>query len=466
MSEANSVRSGQTAPLRKVRPELVRSFLGKLSEYDGKLQALEHALHRPDLAHALLEDALAAQASDVHLEPESRGTRIRFRIDGRVADAAFLSQHEAKFLVNQFKAMANLDPIARFTPKDSHARLSHGADMIDLRLALAPCHSGEALSIRILDPGRLERSMADLGLSEAHQAQLERWLEDVNGMFLAAGPTGSGKTTSIYALLHRLKFADRTVVALEDPVEYEIPGITQVPMDEKHHLNLAEGVKAMLRLDPDFLMIGEIRDGSSAKAAVDAAITGRVLLSTVHSRDAVGAISVLRNWNLQDHEIAASLSVVVAQRLVRKLCRSCRKPADPTESDLLWLERHDLPIPLQTWTANGCNQCHQLGYSGRTGLFELWRLEESDYKAILDHADEHALRRHLARRHHANFLRDGLQKVAAGVTSLAELRRTGSGIGFYRSSSAPASLPQPDRRSEERLRSESSSAAPRLHSTP
>jgi general secretion pathway protein E len=226
--------------------------------------------------------------------------------------------------------------------------------------------------------------------------------------------------------LHELKFADRTIVSLEDPVEYELDGVTQVQLDEKHHLSFAEGVKAMLRLDPDFLMIGEIRDGASAKAAVDAAITGRVLLSTIHSRDAVGVVTALRNWGMADHEISESLSVVVSQRLVRRLCRECKEKSVPADRDVQWLNSVGLPAPAQVWKAVGCPKCSGLGFMGRTGVFEMWELTERDYELILAHSDEHKIRRHLAQLH-SSLLEDGIGKVADGTTTMEELKRASGG---------------------------------------
>ncbi|HVY71005.1 MAG TPA: GspE/PulE family protein [Verrucomicrobiae bacterium] len=387
----------------------------------------EDILNHPDLARALVEDALAARASDIHLEPRQTGVCVRLRVDGAITDVASLTLEEGRWVTNQFKALANLDPVARFTPRDSHARVGIPGGFADLRLALAPCQRGEALTIRLFDPKRLERSIAELGLSAPNLQQLEGWLENVNGMFVAAGPTGSGKTTTVYGLLHELKYADRAVVSIEDPVEHEIPGITQVQLDEKHHLSFAEGVKSMLRLDPDFLMIGEIRDAASAHAAVDAAITGRVLLTTVHARDAVGVVTALRNWGLRDHEIAESLTVVVAQRLVRRLCPSCRRPGEPGEAEARWIKSLHLPPLKCVWSAPGCPACRGLGYHGRSGIFELWRLRESDYRLILAHADEHTLRRCLNQGRTGGLLEDGLAKVADGTTSLPELRRACSG---------------------------------------
>ncbi|MGZ5544438.1 MAG: GspE/PulE family protein, partial [Limisphaerales bacterium] len=324
--------------------------------------------------------------------------------------------------------MAGLDPIIRFTPRDAHAHIITESAQTDLRLALTPCQSGEALSLRILDTRRLERSIDNLGLSQANLSRLEQWLENVKGMFLASGPTGAGKTTTVYSLLHELKYNDRTIVSLEDPVEYQIDGITQVPLDEKHHFNFSEGVKAVLRLDPDYIMLGEIRDGASAHAAVNAAISGRVLLSTIHSRDAVGTLTALRNWGLADHQIAESLTVVVAQRLVRKLCEHCRRKSKPDPTEAAWLRSFGITPPRVAWKPAGCDKCNKLGYFGRTGIFEFWQLDGKDYEMILSHRNEHDMRDHLARRDHESLLVNGLAKVNGGVTSIEELRKMSGGV--------------------------------------
>ena len=405
---------------RNIRGELAPEFQKALGEV--RATPTNHR-HQPAIAAALIADALEHRVSDIHVEPQTADARIRFRIDGIVCDVANTAKETSQLLINQFKAMAGLDPIIRFTPRDAHASVKTNGFATDLRLALTPCQSGEALALRILDPRRLERTIDDLGLSGANLRRLEQWLENVKGMFLASGPTGSGKTTTVYSLLHELKYNDRTIVSLEDPVEYQIDGITQVPLDEKHHFNFAEGVKAMLRLDPDYIMLGEIRDGASAHAAINAAISGRVLLSTIHSRDAVGTLTALRNWGLADHEIAEALTVVVAQRLVRKLCPHCRRKTKQDPNEAAWIRSFKLDPPRNVWRPVGCPKCNQLGFWGRTGLFEFWQLDGGDYEMILSHASEHEIRDHLAVRKHDSLLVDGLSKAAQGVTTLAELRR-------------------------------------------
>jgi general secretion pathway protein E len=423
---ARGVRVVQSSNVPGVRP-LRTQIAKRLASLKAATEENVRSGFHPDYAVAALLDATQARASDVHLEPVGDAVRVRFRIDGSLSDVAELSVETGKCLANQIKALAGLDPVVRFTPRDSHYHFSAGGEAVDLRIAVAPGQFGETLSVRLLDPRRLERSIDNLGLIDTNLAQLENWLENTNGMFLAAGPTGSGKTTTLYALLHRLNVADKRIITIEDPVEYAVPGITQIQLDEKHHLSFGEGVKAVLRLDPDLVMLGEIRDGASARAAVDAAISGRVLLSTIHSHDAVGAITALRNWGLPDHEIAESISVILTQRLVRRLCEHCKVSARPTSPEMTWLGALNLEVPREVWTATGCDRCSGTGYFGRTGIFEVWRLSETDYEMILAGAHERALRKHFHQFVGASLLQDAMSKVRAGVTSLSEVKRASAG---------------------------------------
>jgi len=435
---------------RTLREKLVPDFLEELERPNFKSEPHPGSDREPRLVHALVQNASDAGASDIHIEPRSANATVRFRIDGVIADVANITTSQSKVVINQFKAVANLDPVAIFIPKDAHARSVTKTGPLDLRLALTPSESGEALVVRLLDHKRLQRSIDDLGLATDDLRLLEGWIENGAGMFLAAGPTGCGKTTTVYSLLHEFKSADRAIVTLEDPVEYQIDGIVQVQLDQRHHLNFGEGIKQMLRLDPDFLMLGEIRDAASARAAVDAAISGRALLSTLHCRDAVGAVTALRNWGLYDHEIAEALSVVVGQRLVRRLCAHCRRTRHLTQKELHWFSAVGLPAPKQVTDAAGCGKCGHIGYSGRTGIFELWRLNEADYEAILKHGDEHALRRANAERQPRSILADGLAKVLGGITSVSELQRASSGF-FPSQTLVPARSKRPGRNSRNRL---------------
>lgn len=383
---------------------------------------------QPELPKNLLIDAWHLNASDIHFEPRSTGARVRLRVDGVVWDVAELEHEETKIFLNQFKALAAVDPVVRFLPGDASASFTILDGQLDLRVALAPSSSGEAMAVRLLDVKRLERSMSELGLPSENVQRLKEWLVSTSGMFLVAGPTGSGKTTTAYSLLHELKSANRIILSLEEPVEYQVDGVTQINIDALHNLTFPEGIKAMLRHDPDFLMLGEIRDAASAQTAARAAISGRGLLSTVHCRDAVGAVTALRHWGLSDREIADSLAVIVAQRLARRLCESCRKSAPPSANEAAWLKSVGAPVPKQVAQPRGCKECRNLGYRGRIGVFEVWRLQEEDYQTILSGGDELTLKRNLARRGHGFLIADACCKVQEGVTSIEEIKRLGLNI--------------------------------------
>ncbi|MEZ5305155.1 MAG: GspE/PulE family protein [Verrucomicrobiales bacterium] len=409
MPEEKSAPDSPTPPPGKLQSSLPHFFA---QESEGEL-----------LCHRLLEDALEARATDIHIDPTMTGYLIRFRIDGVLAEVARIERGYGERLVNQFKTESGIDPGAVITPRAArHTHRLHGREL-DTRVTLAPCISGQKLAIRMLDPEQVRHRLGDLGLSDDGHAKIGRWLASLNGMFLVTGPTGSGKTTTLYALLHELASRDRHILTIEDPVEYEVDGINQIQVDARHGLDFAEGLKAMLRLDPDYLMVGEMRDAESAAVAARAAISGHVVLSTIHARDSVSAATALVNLGLSPHQIAVSLAAVVNQRLIRLLCPHCKRRTSPTAQDKEWLDAAGLEMTGEAWGPLGCEKCKGLGYHGRTGLFEIWHLEESDYALILGDADERTLRGHLAKAGHRRLVDEGMAAVKRGITSLAEVRR-------------------------------------------
>jgi general secretion pathway protein E len=373
------------------------------------------------LADALLRDAIRERASDIHLDPQRGDVALRFRIDGAMVDVANLAPGPAGRILNQFKALTKVPPVSLFAPEESRFTYTLEGEDVDLRVVYAPCLAGEKMTIRLLDTRQLRHDIRELGLAGMMLDHVEQWLNNVAGMFLVTGPTGSGKTTTLYALLHELRLLERSIVTLEDPVEYQIDGIAQLQVDEEHDLTFHNGLKAMLRLDPDFLLLGEIRDIESARAAAAAASSGHVLISTLHSHDPVNAVTTLRNWGLEDYEITASLQVVVSQRLVRRLCPACHRREAPDPRERRWLHAIGEEIPEEVWRAVGCDECQRLGYRGRIGLFEVWRLQEPALELIADHAPERILREHLHARDHGTLLGDGLAKARAGETTVSEL---------------------------------------------
>ena len=380
------------------------------------------AEHTDWIVRALLEDALRARVSDVHFDPLTDGFQIRFRVDGVLHVTAVVEREEGMRMVRYFKTAAGLDPGSLVVPHDARARFEIDGHALEVRVECVPAVTGEKLALRLLLKDRLSLNLGELGLADDQHGLVNHWLNNASGMFLDAGPVGSGKTTTLYALVAELDIERKNVVTVEDPVEYQVDGITQMQVDERHGVEMATILKTILRLDPDYILIGEIRDEESARAAIEAAATGRVVLSTLHARDAAGTVTSLRNLGAADHEIAVALSFVAAQRLVRKLCAACRKRGPVEMPDRQWLERLELAVPDTVWNATGCERCGGTGYHGRTGVFELWPLDAKSYDLILSGADEASIRRHLRASPWGDLLGVAGRKVAEGVTTLAELR--------------------------------------------
>ena len=422
----NSPSSNLNGHRRVRQPSRAR----QLDEALARVASGDEAIHALGLATALLTDAVRENASDIHLDPGDDGYDLRFRIDGALVDTLRLSRTHGLPLLRALKTHAELDPAFALRPQDGRASLRVAGDEVSVRVATGPGVRGEKLALRLLPHALTRPPLDQLGLSTPDYAALTGAMHDVRGMILISGPTGSGKTTTLYALVREFARSGRSIVSIEDPVEYVLDDVTQLQVNERQGLTYAEGVKGLLRLDPDVLMMGEMRDPVSARAALDAADSGHVFLSTLHARDAAGTISVLRHFGLSDHEIAATLDLLVAQRLVRRLCFACRRPEPPTPDEARWLQMCRQPVPDKTWHAVGCPKCGRSGYTGRIGVFEIHRLTESDADLIVSHADEHTLRRHLRGRGALSMVEDDLQKVAEGVTTIAEFQSVG-GMGFF-----------------------------------
>ncbi|MBA2778701.1 ATPase, T2SS/T4P/T4SS family [Billgrantia kenyensis] len=392
------------------------------------LEASRSSGDSPLEAHALLDDAVRARATDVHLDPEPDAYRIRLRIDGRIVEAVKLDAGQGLRLANQFKVLSRLNPVPAVATMEggfSWAR-EEGDEEIHLRITAVHCIAGEKLAIRFLTPPLAFDDTAALGIGEEGAMGIRRWMDATGSMLLVAGPTGAGKTTTLYTLLSQLRLTDSHVITLENPVEYSIPGVNQIQVDVEHGLDFAGGTRSMLRLDPDYVLIGEVRDRESAQAALSVTSSGRSLMGTLHSRDGVGVVTSMRQLGLTDNEISANLGLVIAQRLVRRLCAHCREQAPPDRRDREWLEAIGLVPPQLAWSARGCPQCDGLGYHGRIGVFEIWQLNAGDHARILRHADESELRRGLHDRGVRLMLEDGLAKAEAGITSLREVFRMGA----------------------------------------
>lgn len=422
-NDPNELSGKENNWLRPLHQSLTRELLQVISQTDEEREDNPEDL--PLEAEALLMDAMRERATDVHLDSNSGGILVRLRIDGRILDSALLGDRVGLRMINQFKAMAGLNIERRFSPEESRISYTLPDQEVDLRLTYTPTLHGHKLSIRVFQPLDGVIYLQELGLNEQGLEQIQDWIDTISGMLLVAGPTGSGKTTTLYSLLHKLKLEERNVVTIEDPVEYEIDGINHIQVDQRHGLDFSEGVKAMLRLDPDYLMLGEIREAASARAAITAATSGRALMGTLHSRDAVGVIDTLRNYGLSGQDISSTLVLVIAQRLVRKLCSHCKHESRPDESEQNWLKKLGRKPPGTVWIPEGCERCNHTGYYGRAGIFEVWRINPEEYQLLLEGTDRRTLYRNLNDRRHRFLIDSGLEKVAEGITSLSELRTMG-----------------------------------------
>ena len=397
-------------------------FARRFNEIMGIHMAMENQPATDLWAAALLEDALQFKASDLHIEPGALKTRVRLRVDGVLHDVAILARPAGQHLVSYFKVISQLDAMALAHPEHGHASVEVGTKRLELRTTVVPTAHGEMLGVRLLNAQRTLMRLPEAGMAGADQEILHRWLSENQGMLLVCGPVGSGKTSTLYAILHELQSLPGSIVTAEDPVECDFEGITQMEVNPKRGLHFPEAIRAMLRLDPDYLLIGEIRDPESAHMAITAAGSGQALLSTIHARDAVGAVTALRNYGVKNWEISAALEVSTAQRLVRRVCQRCRVLEKVTALQKEWFTAQGLPAPESLWTSVGCDSCANTGYDGRLGVFELWRITAEERALILQGADETALRKYAMNHGMHSLLRDGLEKAASGLTTLAEIR--------------------------------------------
>jgi type II secretory ATPase GspE/PulE/Tfp pilus assembly ATPase PilB-like protein len=407
-------------PIRPLHPDLTPQF----KKLTGSYSATDEA-EPGEWFEALLADARSQRASDLHLDPAADGYVLRLRVDGALYDVCAIPRDLAERILNHFKVAAQLDPVPALRPMEGWVEHNAGDTRINLRISCVPSVAGDKLSIRILDPKRLRSTMTDLGLNPEQSELVRSWVGDIQGMLLVAGPVGTGKTTTLYSLLEELKPRDRSVVTIEDPVEFRIDGITQMQVLPKQDFNFTTALKTILRLDPDYIMVGEIRDTASTEAAWDAASTGKILFSTLHSRDAAGVVTTLRNLGREDFEIASMLELVVAQRLVRTLCEDCKKEKAPESIDRKWLESINREVPEKACYAEGCSSCGGVGYVGRTGIFEVWRLKDKDKEFIVGHPDELSLRDRLRKQGVPSLLDSAMDLVESGRASLTEVRALG-----------------------------------------
>ncbi len=374
------------------------------------------------LVNQLLRRAVQAGASDLHIEPFEGGLRVRQRIDGFLQPVMVRDDVPVKRIISRLKVMAALDIAETRLPQDGRIPLSIGGRMIDTRVSSLPGNYGERVVLRILDRSAGVRPLDQLGLSTDQIALLNRMSAMPNGIILATGPTGAGKTTTLYSLLQLANRDERNIVTVEDPIEYDLPGISQSQINAEIGMTFAAGLRATLRQDPDVILVGEVRDGETASVAAQAALTGHLVFSSLHANGSVGAVVRLRDLGLDDFLIAATLRGVIAQRLLRRLCHECRSPRAPEAADAALFARHGLTTPEQVYDAVGCDTCGGAGYAGRVGIFEMIEVGERLRTAIDNGANESELAT-IALDVGETLIGQGLRQVIAGETTLAETLR-------------------------------------------
>jgi general secretory pathway protein E len=372
------------------------------------------------LINAMLSEAIKAEASDIHIETFEKHLLIRFRIDGVLREILRPQRKLASLLVSRIKVMAKLDIAEKRVPQDGRIGLRIGGRAVDVRVSTMPSSYGERVVLRLLDKNNVRLELKQLGMTDSNRAHIADLIRKPHGIILVTGPTGSGKSTTLYAALSEINTKDRNILTVEDPIEYDLEGVGQTQVNPKVDMTFARGLRAILRQDPDVVMVGEIRDLETAQIAVQASLTGHLVLSTLHTNTAIGAITRLRDMGIEPFLLSTSLLGVLAQRLVRTLCPHCKEPHPLSESDR---QLYEFPATVtHLFKAVGCEACNFTGYKGRTGIYELLIVDEHIREAIHAGAGEQEIER-LIRSHTPSIRTDGLQRVLQGDTTLEEVLR-------------------------------------------
>ncbi len=382
----------------------------------------------PELVDEIIKDALSYRASDIHLEPQPDGVVVRFRVDGSLREAGIVPTEYYENILNRIKVESGMRIDEHFSAQDGTIQRTDGQSVTDLRISLVPTVEGEKVVMRVLGSYVQGFSLAGLGLSDAHRRQFETAAAKPFGMILTTGPTGSGKTTTLYALLKLLDKPNVNITTIEDPVEYKIVGINQIQVREASDMTFAKGLRAIVRQDPDIILVGEIRDQETAEISVNAALTGHLLLSTFHANDAATAIPRLIDLGIEPFLLASTLEIVIAQRLVRQICNRCRYslPAhealatlqNPPQGLSRYFAAHD-----NVYAGKGCNVCAGSGYQGRTALFEIIEVTPDMQELILKRPSTRDIANLSHKQGSAPMFDDGIAKVKSGLTTLAEVLR-------------------------------------------
>jgi type IV pilus assembly protein PilB len=434
-----AMATGYDVKLAVTSPEHVEALIGQLShladsvheveeetqeaEPAAVIELLESAEQAPvvKLVHSVVAEAVERGASDIHFDPRDGDMRVRFRVDGVVTDSTTVPKRLVSGLISRVKIMAELDIAERRLPQDGRVGLTVDGRYIDVRVATLPVMRGESVVMRILDKDRVVMDLDHLGMQSDDRSRLEHSITKVHGAVLVTGPTGAGKTTTLYAAMNEVNSPDKTLIAIEDPVEYELDGVKQVQVNPKTGLSFAAGLRSMIRSDPDVMMVGEIRDRETAQIAIESALTGHLVLSTLHTNDAPMAVARLIEMGIEPFLVASGIECIVAQRLARRLCDDCKQPVAVSAEELS--QNGFDGDGFEAFEPVGCVSCKSTGYRGRIGLYEVMEISPEVRSLILGSHSTAEIGEAAAAAGMRRLRDDGLEKARQGITSLPEVLR-------------------------------------------
>jgi general secretion pathway protein E len=412
------------AAMEEMAEENLDSFAQDIEEAVDLLDAEDEApIIR--LVNSLVSQAVKEHASDIHIEPGERDITVRFRVDGILHEKIRPPKKLQASIASRIKIQAGMNIAEKRLPQDGRIRIKIAGKDIDIRVATAPTAHGERITMRLLDRSAVLLNLVDLGFTGDSLTTMNSLINRSHGIILVTGPTGSGKTTTLYACLSAINTPDLNILTIEDPVEYQLQGISQTQVQPKINLTFANGLRSFLRHDPDVIMVGEIRDLETAEIAIQAALTGHLVLSTIHTNDAPGAITRLVDMGVEPFLVASSIVGIMAQRLIRTLCTHCKEPYPAADEELreLGLSRDMVGAKATFWRGKGCPECHGMGYSGRTGIYELMMPTDDIRQLILQNVDSNSIKKKAMTQGMRTLREDGARKVLVGITSSAEVLR-------------------------------------------
>jgi general secretion pathway protein E len=419
----------RTTVIEEVAEELDSQNIDQLADEVAASDDLLDVVNRPPvirLVNDILFRALQLRASDIHVHPYEAKIQIRYRIDGILYDTLSLNRNVLSLIISRIKVMAGMDIAERRMPQDGRCSVRLGQREVDLRVSTVPTSYGERAVLRILDKSTALYGLDELGLWKEDLERFDSLLTRTHGVIFVTGPTGSGKSTTLYACLQRINSAEKNIMTIEDPIEYQLEGISQMQVAAKKGMNFANTLRHVLRQDPDVIMVGEVRDVETARMAIQSSLTGHLVFSTLHTNDSAGAITRLLDFGVEPYLVSSSVIAVMAQRLVRRICSDCRQEYHPNDHELreLGLLNIDGPrLEHKFYVGAGCNKCFQTGYRGRTGVYELMMINEEIQGLIYKTETAGAIKRVALNAGLQTLRMDGARKVLAGITTIAEVLR-------------------------------------------